>query len=391
MKECRELFYDPEFESKLDQDRYKLCCKNFVIDFREKTYRKGIPEDYISRCTNIDYFPLKSEDQPIIDEINEYLHKLFPRSEELVTYVKNHLASTLIGDTIKAQCLHYYNGLGQNGKSLFVKLIETILGEYATDLDISFFTNERPGRGKATPDLVKLIGARFAVTSEPSEGDKLNEGPMKQLTSGTDKISYRGLYKEQESFIPQTHCVIMANIFLSVKGQDHGTWRRIRVLSFESLFTHNPVDNDPEKPYQFKLQDNLEGKFKTWAPVLLSMLVDLAFVNQGSIPICELVAEETRKYREREDIVAAFISENLEKKDGQRVAKQSLFTLFRDWTESTYGTKITGKNTDLANRMESLFGKYRSQPPGWPNVQIKKYYDNATFVTDSETDSISTR
>lgn len=390
MKECRELFYDPEFESKLDQDRYKLCCKNYIIDFKERTYRKGMPEDYISKCTNINYQPLSENDNNTIEDINNYLRKLFPRSNVLVDYVKNHLASILIGDTVKAQCLHYYNGLGQNGKSLFVKLIEKILGEYATDLDISFFTNERPGRGKATPDLVKLIGSRFAITSEPSEGDKLNEGPMKQLTSGTDKISYRGLYKEQESFVPQTHCAIMANHFLSVRGQDHGTWRRIRVLPFESLFTLNPVENDPEKPYQFKLEDNLEDKFEVWAPILLSMLIEIAFVNQGTIPICDIVAEETRKYREREDVVAAFISENLEKKDGQRVAKQPLFQLFRDWSESTYGTKVSGKNTDLANRMESMFGKYRTQPPGWPNVQIKKNYENTNFITDSETESITT-
>jgi hypothetical protein len=116
----------------------------------------------------------------------------------------------------------------------------------------------------------------------------------------------------------------------------------------------------------------------------------MAFVNQGTIPICDIVSEETRKYREREDVVAAFISENLEKKDGQRVAKQPLFQLFRDWSESTYGSKISGKNTDLANRMESMFGKYRTQPPGWPNVQIKKNYDNTSFVTDSETESITT-
>ena len=35
MRECRELFYDKDFEKKLDQNRYLLCFKNGVIDFKQ--------------------------------------------------------------------------------------------------------------------------------------------------------------------------------------------------------------------------------------------------------------------------------------------------------------------------------------------------------------------
>ena len=174
------------------------------------------------------------------------------------------MASILIGDTAKTQCLHYYTGGGSNGKSMLIKLMEMILGEYATGLDVSFFVSERPTRGKPTPELVSLISARLCITSEPTQGEKLNEGPMKQLTSGTDKITYRGLYKEEQlSFVPQGHSIIMANFYLQVASRDHCTWRRIRVLKFISYFTKEPVHDDPDKPYQFPLIDRLEEKFKS--------------------------------------------------------------------------------------------------------------------------------
>jgi hypothetical protein len=40
MREDRELFYDKDFESKLDQNRYLLSFKNGVIDFTERESRR---------------------------------------------------------------------------------------------------------------------------------------------------------------------------------------------------------------------------------------------------------------------------------------------------------------------------------------------------------------
>ncbi len=45
MREARELFYDRDFMEKLDSNPYLICFNNFVIDFKNKKYRKGRPED----------------------------------------------------------------------------------------------------------------------------------------------------------------------------------------------------------------------------------------------------------------------------------------------------------------------------------------------------------
>ena len=82
MKEARELFYDNDFLQKLDQNPELLCFKNGVIDFKEKVFRKGKPEDCISMSTHINYIPLNpSIHQPIIDQINDFMNKLFPVKE----------------------------------------------------------------------------------------------------------------------------------------------------------------------------------------------------------------------------------------------------------------------------------------------------------------------
>jgi len=386
LRECKEQFFDKDFEKKLDQNRYLLCFSNGVIDFKEKRFRKGYPEDYISKCTQIDYVPIfrdREKDREIIAEIQDYFSKLFP-IPELCAYMWNHLASVIIGDTAKTQCLHYYTGVGQNGKSMLIKLIQMMLGDYATELDVSFFVNDRPSRGKATPELLCLLGTRFAVTAEPSEGEKLNEGPMKALTSGTDRIKYRGLFKDEESFLPQVHSVIMANHYLPVKSRDHGTWRRIRVIKFLSLFVDTP---DPSKEYQFQKEEEFDEKFAKWAPIFISMLVEMAFINQGSLKICKIVEEYSNEYKKGQDYLAEFISDKIEKCQGARLKKMHVLETFNEWYFANYREKISGKKQELYNTMDKEFGACVSNC--WVDVKIKIEYDTieqtlTTLETNSE-------
>jgi phage/plasmid-associated DNA primase len=133
MTESKELFYDPTFINNLDVNQYLLCFKNGIIDFRAKEFRKGYPEDRISMCTNINYVKLDhSIHKGTIDEINEFMDKLFPEPE-LRRYMWDHLASTLIGIT-PDQTMNFYIGKGQNGKSVLVNLMEVVLGEYKGDM-----------------------------------------------------------------------------------------------------------------------------------------------------------------------------------------------------------------------------------------------------------------
>jgi P4 family phage/plasmid primase-like protien len=390
MRECRELLYDKDFEQKLDQNRYLLCFRNGVVDFKEKRFRKALPEDYLSKCTQINYNEInETKHATLIQEIHEYMRKLFP-IPELCEYMWNHLASVLIGDTAKTQCLHYYTGEGQNGKSMLIKLLETILGDYATQLDASFFVNERPVRGKATPELLSLIGSRLAVTSEPSEGEKLNEGPMKQLTSGTDKITFRGLYKDQESFIPQVHSVIMSNHYLPVKSRDHGTWRRIRVVKFVSLFTDHPK---PDEPYQFKKEENFEDKFNSWSEVFISMLIEIAYKNQGSLPITKIISDYSKEYQKGQDFIMEFIEEKLALGGpNDRVKKTQISTLFNTWYYEMYTAKISGKTQELFSTIEKHFKM--TYKDGYRGLCIKRDVQelppDTGYDTNNDTDGDNT-
>lgn len=384
MTEAKELFYDGTFLGKLNTNPYLLCFKNGVIDFKDKVFRKGHPEDNISICTGINYVPLNPTiHQNTMDEINEFMDKLFPE-KELCKYMWDHLASTLIG-TSTNQTFNMYIGVGSNGKSVLVNLMEKVLGEYKGDVPLTLVTDKRGKIGGLAPEIVQLKGKRFAVMQEPSKGDVINEGVMKQLTSGKDPIQGRAPYMpETVSFIPQFKLVVTCNALMGVKANDHGTWRRIRAVPFKSLFTENPIMGDPEKPYQFKLDKYIDEKFEEWKEVFAAMLVVRVFETNGVVKDCDIVMAKSNEYRQSQDYIAEFISDRITKDPAGRIKKMELNNEFSMWYAANHGGRGPSPK-DLHEYMDKEFGRQRNQI--WTGVKIK--YDRDDYDQHTTDDEIS--
>lgn len=367
MTEAKELFYDPLFLEKLDTNPYLLCFKNGVIDFKEKIFRKGQPEDNISLSTGIDYIPLDPvKHKQTMDEINDFMNKLFPE-KELCRYMWEHLASTLCGTTSN-QTFNMYIGVGSNGKSALTELMSKVLGKYYGVVPTTLVTEKRGKVGGLTPEIVELKGLRYAVMQEPSKTDVINEGMMKQLTSGKDPLQGRAPYMPQTvSFIPQFKLVVACNALMGVKANDHGTWRRIRVVPFKALFTTNPVEGDKEKPYQYKLIENIDEKFDEWKEVFASMLVNIMFETNGIVKDCDIVLSKSNEYRQSQDYISEFVRDTIIRDANGRIKKNDLNNEFSAWYMANYGGRGPPPK-DLHEYMDKEFGRQRNQI--WHGVKI---------------------
>lgn len=376
MTEAKELFFDPLFMQKLDNNPQLMCFKNGVVDFKTQTFRKGQPEDYVSKCTNIDYIPIDPAiHRSTMDEIEVFMHQLFP-VPELYKYMWEHLASTMVG-TSGNQTFNMYIGVGSNGKSVLVSLMERVLGEYKGDVPLSLITDRRTRIGGLAPELVALKGIRYAVMQEPSKDDAINEGVMKQLTSGIDPIQARAPYMPAAlTFIPQFKLVVCSNEFMTIKTQDHGTWRRIRVVDFMSLFTDKPVDTDPSKPYQFKLDRDLkEKRFDEWKTTFAAMLVAKVFETQGNVSDCPIVLASSNLYRERQDYIAEFIGDRIVLDPYGSITKVRLNMEFKIWFETTYGRSGGPSPKDVQSYLDK---KYQKCP-------IRKIWLGVRFESNEQT------
>jgi P4 family phage/plasmid primase-like protien len=373
MREAKELFYDKDFINKMDNNPYLLCFSNYIIDFKNKIHRLGQPDDYISKSTNIEYIPLDEiTDQSKIDEIYSFMEELFP-NEELRKYMWEHLSSTLIGNNDN-QTFNIYTGSGRNGKSKLVDLMSKVLGDYKATVPITLVTQKRSNIGSTSSEIVQLMGVRYAVMQEPSKGEKINEGIMKEITGG-DPIQGRALFKESVTFIPQFKLVVCTNTLFDIKSNDDGTWRRIRVCDFMSKFLENPYE-DEEKfpkqdyPYQFSIDKKIDEKFAKWAPILASILVNMTYNNLGVVRDCQIVLGSSDQYREGQDYLTEFCKEKLRKTQGGKVKKTELWEVFKQWYNINYGKGLP-KARELNDFMDKRYGKYNTK---WSNICIN--YDD---------------
>ena len=383
MREAMELFYDKEFIKNMDTNKHLLCFNNGVIDFKTKEFRDGYPQDYITKCTRVNYVAfanINNENYPdIVSQIHDFMNKLFP-IKELNQYMWNHLASCLIG-TNKNQTFNVYHGSGSNGKSILADLMTLTLGDYKGTVPITLVTEKRNAIGGTSSEIIQLKGIRYAVMQEPSKGVKLNEGIMKELTGG-DPIQGRALYCESETFEPQFNLVVCTNNLFDIESNDDGTWRRIRKCDFVSKFIDEDEPHTDETPYIYPKDKTLKDKLPLFAPVFASMLVNIAFETEGNVVDCEYVLSASNKYRNRQDHIAAFVLENIVKTgdNKDRIKKQELAAHFKEWFIQEQGNKKMPKGEEIYMYMDKKFGFHKQT--GWHGVKILYHDDDINQLDD---------
>ena len=260
------------FGEQLNQRPDLLVFKNGTMELPTGTFRESRPADKMSMSTNHVYVPWEETPENIKEELTQFLAQIFVDEYER-SYVMQELASSLDGSQIQ-QRFFIFTGRGSNGKSTLFQLIQKALGDYADSTGVAMFTQTR-GRSEA-PDsaLMKLKGKRIVSTSEPDSKDVFNMSIIKEY-SGGDTVTARELYQSAESFRLQATFYCLCNDIpqINARVQDHGTWRRIRLVSFKSKFLANP---DPENPYEFPVAtENMSQKLDRLAPAFVSYLVEV--------------------------------------------------------------------------------------------------------------------
>ncbi len=391
MKECVGLFYEKDFINKLNSNTSLLGCVNGVIDLNYKdpatgvtrvNFRPGKPEDNVSLLLGrnqpetdaISYIPYNKRD-PRQRELKDFFKKIFPRVA-LRKYMMRLLASCLEGMN-REQCFYTWIGVGGNGKSKLVELMRLTLGEYQGSLAATALTRKRPESGAANPDIISVKNARFIYLQEPDEREPLNTSRMKQF-SGEDVVEARGLFQDQQKFKIQGKMFLLCNKRPPIHSMDRGTWRRIRVIPFESKFVDPVVEDvDPAKNV-FPIDRDLDKKIYEWREAMLSYLVhiyDKKYLKDGLGPIPDVVKLESDKYREAFDSFAKFKGSRIRVCAGEKVAMKDLCRAYKTWMEEFGNGQKFLSASELEGRFVEEYGEPRDKKT-FANIRL--------FYTDEE-------
>lgn len=379
MKECKNIFYDPEFENKLDEKHDLIGFNNGVYDLTNCEFRIGRPDDYISKTTNTDYSTYNPKNLYAV-KMNKFFSEILP-NEDVRKYFLMSL-STCVSGYNKESKLYIATGNGSNGKSLLFSLVQLALGEYYVTCNISMITRKRGNSSQASPELAILKGARCGCFQETDDGEKINVGMMKEIT-GNDTIYARPLYCEPIEFKPQIKFYLACNQLPAVPSTDGGTWRRLRVIGFNSKFVESP-----EKQNEFLIDNSLKEKMENWGPIFGSYLIHL-YVNEykkltGPIPTPDAVKYSTDSYKMENDHFTEFFNVRIvitNCKD-DIISIKTMYDKFKEWFKFSHeGCPVPAQN-ELNKFLDEKIGKPKNQK--WRGYKVIPLDENGLADSDSD-------
>jgi hypothetical protein len=135
---------------------------------------------------------------------------------------------------------------------------------------------------------------------------------------------------------------------------------------------------EDDTPYVFLKDKSLNEKLHKFAPVFASMLVRRAFETDGVVLDCDTVLEASKKYRNGQDHIAAFVLEKIRRTENPRsvIKKVSLLDEFKTWYQQEQGNRKMPKAEELYEYMNKRFGAC-NKAKVWPGLE---------FIRDDEED-----
>jgi putative DNA primase/helicase len=310
LKGLPETRYSGEWDANPDL----LAVPNGVVNLRTGVLDDGQPDQRITRAATVPYDPDAECPRWL-----RFLEEIFPDDPDMPAYIQRLLGYGITGRTSE-QCFAVFYGAGSNGKSVLLTVLRKILGEHAATVPFDMFTTTGAKRGG--PDAELLVGARLALASETNRSAVLDSAAIKNATGG-EEMNVNPKYRDPYSFNPQALILLATNYKPTVKEQDTGTWRRIKLIPFTRYFAPDERDNN--------LHETLEAEY----PGILAWLVRGArsWYSEGlSDP--DSVKRAVSAYKDESDTLAGFFPGAFVLDPGKRVFLSDVWTEYQAWADA---------------------------------------------------------
>ena len=287
-----------------------------VVDLCTGTARAATRGDCVTKSLSPD--SVGSESRAV--RWRQFLHEVFNGDQEIVDWLQRFCGYLLTGSTQEHLFLFLY-GHGANGKSVFIELLKHIMGDYARAIASETLSEAKRNAGGASPDLADLVGARLVLCAETEDNTALAESLVKGMVSG-DSMTARRLYCDPIQFTPNLKLIMAGNHKPIVRGNDHGIWRRVRLVPFDRTFTAD--ERDPK----------LLAKLKAEGPHILAWMIQgcVAWQCKGLTDTPKRIREATDAYQSDQDLTGAWLSECTERDTRCETASRDLYDSYKAWS-----------------------------------------------------------
>lgn len=362
---CSHKFYVKDFENKLNKNKKLFGCKNGVLDLETLEFREGKMDDFISVSSDINYRPFDlscPEDREDYDFFMDYMKKLLD-DEELIEYTINVCASCLESGNKYKNFVIFTGTKGNNGKSVFVKLLSYVFGSYLTSFPEALITHgNKTNSGAPSPEVIRLKYSKIAITHELDNTHAFDIQTIKKMT-GNDTYYVRGMYDAGDEMIPLFTLFLACNEPPRVLKSDQAFKNRTKLIPFNAVFGDDfeLSEFEQKKQRKFKIDHGIDEKLKNVAPFVLYYFFERYkiicqnikekkphFIVPESVKVC------TKDYEKRDDYHLEFCEDELVKTFSDKekdyvlskeilksttskfISKQQLFSKYTQWVSINY-------------------------------------------------------
>ncbi len=303
----------------------------------------------------------------------QFLEESMQGDRDAIEHLQILAGNALTGHT-RDQRFPFFLGAGGNGKSVFINVLQHIMGDYFKSAPSELFQATKGGIQKAPEyTLAMLAGARLVATNETKLGATWDEQRIKQLT-GDDIISARLPYGKPFEFRSQATLIVVGNYSPELETVTPAITRRMYLV---------PWNNRPVSPDR-DLMDKLEVEL----PSILTWCMEGArkWYTLGLSPPASIM-DATQEYFAEQDHLGQWAEACLAPVDRQLidevpvVSSRELYDSYNMWRTENFGphykietfAKLVG--TALAAMGARKFRN--SKVRGWRGIMVKEGATNA--------------
>lgn len=341
----------------LDRDPWLLNVRNGTIDLRTAELGPHDPRHLITQIADVEW-----DDAAPCPTWTEFVNQAMGGQLELVLYLQRLVGYALTG-LITEHMLAFFHGAGRNGKSTFVQTVRAMMGEYACAAPRDLLFEDKPGGTRHPVELARLYGKRMAVCAEIGEHVTLDEAKVKDLTGG-DSVAVRRMREDFWDLEPTHKLFVSGNHKPTVRGDDLGIWRRIRLIPWEVTVAEDQVD----KALPDKLRRELPGILR-WSVI---GCIDWQEHGMGE-PMA--VTQATKDYRQESDVLGEFLAARAIFEENARTSRQMLREAYERWCEEAGVKPLSPRKAAQRLKERGVSGTTVREGgrvrDGWAGVRLK--------------------
>jgi P4 family phage/plasmid primase-like protien len=336
-------------------NQYVIPLTDCNFNFKFLNIEDRVKEQLFTECSKLKFKQffkdgggfnnlIKNEDYKIVDK---FFLDICSGSNSKKNYLQKIFGSVLTGDTQRSRVFYIFYGLGSNGKSACIEVLQEIMGYFSKACPNSIILKRgKKSEGTASPEIAVLdYGTRLGLLSEIGDDEILNEEMLKRIT-GHDKIEYRPLYSKVKEFQCESNIIMITNnkpyFNLSPSMVD-----RIRYIEFKSRFIikkENEALKENEYIRDVDLINNLKSIYLQyvllWCAVGANQFYKDGHMNLPDDPALQL---ENMTYINECDSIGRFINEYCKIDPQAKVLKSHVFIAYKKFIEDEHIPKALTK------------------------------------------------